>query len=170
MEEIVNRVANSTLVNLDLEEMYPKGNRVLFDLKDFLFDEAVLKEKDFRVQLKEHNWQQYKDCFVAISCSVDAIIPSWAYMLVATYLEKYAKTVIRGNLEQLESVLYFKVFDQMDWEKYRDAKVIIKGCSNLPVPESAYVEATRRLRPVAASIMYGEACSSVPLFKRSQKL
>ena len=164
--EIVNRVATSSLVTVDLEEFYTVGERVSFDMKESLFQGMILKEKDFRDYIKAHDWALYRDKLVAITCSVEAIIPTWAYMLLSVALQPYARKVFFGNLAELESHLFHEAVSAFPWEQYRDAKVVIKGCSKVDVPASAYVEVTNYLRPLAASIMYGEACSTVPLFKR----
>ncbi|QTD38736.1 DUF2480 family protein [Polaribacter batillariae] len=164
-EEIINRVASSQLKTFDLEEIYPQGERVLFDVKDWLFQELILKERDFRVFVKNHNWSQYKNKFVAITCSVDAIIPSWAFMLVATELTPFANKVVIGNLELLETVLYQELLQFIDFRDFTDAPVIIKGCANKPIPNAAYAFLIEKLQPIAKSIMFGEACSTVPLFK-----
>jgi hypothetical protein len=163
---IVNRVATSSLVSIDLEEFYTVGERVVFDMKECLFQGMILKEKDFRDFIKTHDWSGYRDKFVAITSSVEAIIPTWAYMLLSVSLQPFARKVFFGNLSELESHLFYDALSGFPWERYRDAKVVIKGCSKVEVPASAYVEVTNYLRPIAASIMYGEACSTVPLFKR----
>jgi hypothetical protein len=165
-KEIVNRVASSSLVSIDLEEFYTVGDRVVFDMKECLFQGMILKEKDFRDFIKANDWSRYQDKFVAITCSVDAIIPTWAYMLLSVALQPFARKVFFGTLSELEAHLFHDALSGFYWEQYRDAKVVIKGCSKVDVPASAYVEATNYLRPLAASIMYGEACSTVPLFKR----
>ncbi|WP_242203848.1 DUF2480 family protein [Aestuariivivens insulae] len=165
-DEIVNRVANSKLVTLDLEDYYPKGNRILFDIKDWLLEGLVLREKDFRTQALDHDWSQYQDAYVALTCSSDAIIPGWAYMLLGIYLEPIAKKVIVGDLEGLETVIYQDIITHLDTSEFEDKPIIIKGCSNKPVPQNAYIMLANKLKPIAKSIMYGEACSSVPLFKR----
>lgn len=165
-DEIINKVAQSGLITIDLEELYPAGERVLLDIKDRLFQGLILREKDFREFVSTHDWSQHKDKYVAVTCSADAIVPTWAYMLLAVSLEPYAKKVVFGDLEVLETVLYNEVLSKLDTKAYEGARVIIKGCSNLPVPRSAYVELTRILRPVAKSIMYGEPCSTVPLYKK----
>ncbi|KAA5820875.1 DUF2480 family protein [Algibacter amylolyticus] len=165
-DEIINRVANSKLVTLDLEDYYPKGNRVLFDIKDWLFEGFVLREKDFRAQVKAFDWSQYKDAYVALTCSSDAIIPGWAYMFLSIQLEPYAKKTIVGNLDNLETSIYQDIINTIDVSDYKDKPIIIKGCSNKPVPQNAYIMLANKLQTVAKSIMYGEACSSVPLFKK----
>jgi hypothetical protein len=163
---IINRVANSPLVTFDLEEYYHPGKRVLFDIKELLFEGLILKEKDFRAHVKNYDWSQYKDQNVAIWCSADAIIPTWAYMLLATRIAPHAHIVIFGTLEDLEKALYQQAISALDLNKYVDKKVVIKGCGKYAVPESAYVEITRLLTPVVSSIMYGEPCSTVPLYKK----
>ena len=164
--EIVNRVANSKLVTFDLEDFYPKGERVLFDIKDWLLEGFVLREKDFRESAKEFDWSIYKDAYVALTCSTDAVIPGWAYMLLTTYLSPYAIKVVVGDLDTLESILYSELIQGLDVSEYQDKPVIVKGCSRKPVPQNAYIQLIQRLQPVARSIMYGEACSSVPLYKK----
>ena len=166
MSEIVNRVAQSKLLTFDLEDYYPAGERVLLDIKEWLYEEIILKEKDFRAHVENHDWEQYKNVFVALCCSSEAIIPGWAYMLVSTKLQPYAKKVVLGSLEDLETTLFQAIIEDLDISDFKDKPVIIKGCSNKPVPPNAYLWATIKLQPVAKSIMYGEACSSVPLFKR----
>jgi hypothetical protein len=164
-DEIINKVANSGLMTIDLEEFYPKGERVLFDLKPLLFHELILKEKDFREFIKQHDWTVYKYKMVAITCTADAIVPTWAFMLVSIALEPFAKKIIFGNLETLEAILFSEVLTAINYSNYTDKRVVIKGCSNLPVSTNAYVELARGLRPFAKSIMYGEPCSTVPLYK-----
>ena len=164
-EEIINKVASSGLITIDLEEFYPKGERVLFDLKPLLFHELILKEKDFREFIKEHDWANYKDKMVAITCTADAIVPTWAFMLVSIALEPYAKKIIFGNLETLEAILFNEVLKSINYSDYQDKRIVIKGCGNLPVSTNAYVELVRGLKPFAKSIMYGEPCSTVPLYK-----
>ncbi len=163
---IVNRVAQSALKQLDLEKYYHQGARVEWDLKDCLYQGLILREKDFRDYLKEHSWEQYQGKNVAIICSADAIVPTWAYMLVAVHLEPHAHHMVFGDLEALEQSLFQRALQAIDWEEYHQAKVIIKGCSNYPVPEFAYVELVRHLMKYTQTIMYGEPCSTVPLFKR----
>jgi len=165
-DEIINKVAQSKLVTFDLEDYYPKGERKVLDVKDWLYEGFILREKEFRGYITDHDWEQYKDAFVALSCSTDAIIPGWAYMLVATKLQPYAKKVVQGNLVDLETAIYQKIIDNLDVTEFQDRLVIIKGCSNKPVPPNAYLFLTDKLVDVAKSVMYGEACSSVPLYKR----
>lgn len=165
-EEIVNRVANSALVTINLEDYYPKGQRILFDIKDWLFEGFVLREKDFRQQVSSFNWSQYKDCYLALTCSTDAIIPAWAYMLISLQLEPFAKKTIIGNLEALETSIYQDVINGLNVSEFENKPLIIKGCSKKPVPQNAYIMLASKLKPVAKSIMYGEACSSVPLYKK----
>ena len=164
-EKIINRVANSKLKTFDLEEIYPEGKRVLFDVKDWLFQELILKEKDFRTSVKNHDWSQYKNSFVAITCSVEAIIPSWAFMLVASEVIPFANKVVIGDLELLETTIYQELIGFLDFKDYVDSPVIIKGCANKPIPNSAYAFLIEKLQPIAKSIMFGEACSTVPLYK-----
>ncbi|RZV65896.1 MAG: DUF2480 family protein [Flavobacteriaceae bacterium] len=165
-DEIVNRVANSKLITFDLEEFYPEGERVALDIKDWLFEGLVLREKEFRASLKNHDWPQYQNNFVALHCSTDAVVPAWAYMLITTYLEPYAKKIVVGNLEDLEVTIFQEIINKLDVAQFKDKPVIIKGCSNKPVPMNAYIQITSKLKSVAKSVMYGEACSSVPLYKR----
>ncbi|NRD22311.1 DUF2480 family protein [Winogradskyella litoriviva] len=166
MDEIINRVANSKLKVIDLEDYYPEGKRVLFDIKDWLLEGLVLREKEFRVSVASHNWEQYQDCYVALHCSTDAIVPDWAYMLITLELQAYSKLSIIGSLEMLESLLYAEIISNLDLSEYQNAPVIIKGCSNKPVPSNALILLSQKLKPVVKSIMFGEACSSVPLFKK----
>lgn len=167
-EEIVNRVANSKLKVIDLEDFYPEGRRVLFDIKDWLLEGLVLREKDFRTHVKTHDWSQYKDCYVALYCSTDAVVPDWAYMLISIELQEYSRLTVFGSLEHLESILYASIISELDVSVYQDLPVIIKGCSHKPVPTNALVLLAQKLKPIAKSIMFGEACSSVPLFKRKK--
>jgi Protein of unknown function (DUF2480) len=164
--EIVNRVAQSGLITIDLGEFYPHGARMVLDIKDQLFQGMILREKDFREFVKTHNWTQYQDAYVAVTCSADAIIPDWAWMLLSVSLAPFAKKIVFGNLELLETVLYNELLAQLDVEQYKDARVVVKGCGDKPVPLTAYVELTRRLQPVVKSLMYGEPCSTVPVYKQ----
>ncbi len=167
-EEIINKVANSALEVFDLEDYYPNGIRTQLDISQWLLEGFLLKEKDFREALKNHDWKHYENHYVAINCSTDAIIPAWATILVTVYLSPFVKKVVTGNLEDLETALYQEIIPTLDFLKYQDKAVILKGCSKKPVPESAYIMAIQKLQPVARSIMYGEACSAVPLFKKAK--
>ncbi|HNP33803.1 MAG TPA: DUF2480 family protein [Flavobacterium sp.] len=167
-EEIINKVANSALEVFDLEDYYQNGIRTQIDISQWLFEGFLLKEKDFREALKNHDWQQYENHFVAINCSTDAIIPAWATILVTVYLTPFAKKIVVGNLSDLETSLYQEIIPTIDFTKYKEKPVILKGCSKKPVPESAYIMAIQKLQQFAKSIMYGEACSAVPLFKKAK--
>ena len=167
MEDIItNKVAESALITIDLEEYYPKGEPAVFDLKDHLFMGLILKEKDFRAVLQSYDWEQFRDKNVAITCSADAIIPVWAYMLVASYLNPVAKEVVFAEEKDIVQTLLLKNISQIKGEEYTDKRVVVKGCGDVSVPEAAYVEVTNKLRPFVKSIMYGEACSTVPVYKR----
>jgi hypothetical protein len=166
MSEIVNKVAQSKLVTFDLEAYYPAGRRLELDIRDWLFEGLLLREKDFRASAAAHDWQQYADAFVALHCSSGAIVPAWAFMLITTYLQPHARRVFLGGTEALETALYQDALNDVDVNAFRDKPIIIKGCSKKPVPPAAYLMAVQKLLPVARSIFYGEACSSVPLFKR----
>ena len=166
-EEIINRVANNqNLITFDLEEFYPKGIRTEFDIKKWLFQGLVLREKEFRTYVADHDWSQYKDHYVILPRITDAIIPGWAYLLLTSHLIPFAKKIVTGALEDLNSLLYEEIISNLDMSIYADKMIIIKGCTEKDVPESAYITLIQKLQPVAKRIMYGEACSSVPLFKR----
>ncbi|MBB5396309.1 MULTISPECIES: DUF2480 family protein [unclassified Mucilaginibacter] len=165
-ENIINKVAQSGLVTLDPAQFYAPGERVVYDIKDNLFHGLILREKDFREFVKTHDWAQYQGKNVAVTCTADAIVPAWAYMLLANRLAPYARQVVFGDAEVLETVLFVKEVSRLDVEQYRDQRVVIKGCGDIPVPVSAYVELTQRLTPVAKSLMFGEPCSTVPIYKR----
>ena len=164
--KIINKVTESLLTTVDLEEYAPKGEIAIFDLKDHLFMGLILKEKDFREALKIFDWEQYKDKLVAITCTVDAIIPMWAYMLVATNLQPVAKEVIFGQEKDILPNIWIKNVSAINGSDFLDKRVVVKGCGEHPIPEVAYVEITNKLRPYVKSIMYGEPCSTVPIFKR----
>lgn len=168
-EAIVNKVSESQLITLDLEEYYPKGETVLFDMKDHLFMGLILKEKEFREALKSLDLDAYKDKNVAITCTADAVIPMWAYMLVASKLQPSAKEIVFGDKDFLHKALFLKNLSAINPADYLDKRVVIKGCGELPISETAYVEVTKLLRPVAKSIMYGEPCSTVPIYKSPKK-
>ena len=169
MEEIINKVANSALDVFDLEDYYPKGIRTQIDISQWHLEGFILREKDFREQLKNHDWSQYQDQFVAIHCSTDAIVPAWASILVAIQLAPFTKKIINGTIEDLEASLYEELLTKIDYSVYKNKPVIIKGCSKKPVPMRAYVLAAHYLQPLARSIMYGEASSAVPLYKAPKK-
>ena len=164
--EIINRVANSALITIDLEDYYPNGTRVVFDIKDWLYKSLVLREKEFRAFVEMHDWDAYKDKYIALCCTSKAIIPGWADMLVRLRLSEIAKQVIIGDLEALETNIYYKIINDLDVSHCENKPVIVKGCSNKPVPQNAYLFLINKLQPVAKSIHYGEACSSVPLYKK----
>jgi len=169
MSEIINKVANSKLEVFDLEDYYPVGIRKEIDIAQWLFEGFILKEKDFRAYLNAHDWSQYQNCFVSLNCSTDAIIPAWASILVTVHVFPFAKKVVSGSLEDLETSLYANILPNLDYSVYKDKPVILKGCSKKPVPLSAYISVLQLLQPFAKSIMYGEACSAVPLFKAVNK-
>lgn len=164
-EEIINRVANSKLITIDLEDYYPQEKRVVIDIKDWLFQEIILKEQEFRAHLKNHNWEQYKDTYIALTCSSDAIIPSWAYLLISTHLNSYAKKIVVGNLELLETVIFNDIISVMDITNFKMKPIIIKGCADKPIPATAYTLLIQKIQSVAKTVMFGEACSTVPLYK-----
>lgn len=166
MEEIVNKVAQSGLLTIDLEDYYPKEETVEFDMKQHLFMEMILKEKDFRAALQTWDWEQYRNKNVAIFCSADAVIPFWAYMLVMTYLEPVANFAVFGSKEDVFKVQFMKNLAAIDVNEYADKRIVIKGCGDKGAGEAAYVEITRLLRPVVKSLMYGEPCSTVPIYKK----
>ena len=165
-KEIINRVAQSKLITFDLEELYQEGEREVLDITQWLYEGLILREKEFRAQLEEVDWTTYKDKFVALTCSSDAIVPGWAFMLVTLKLAPFTKKVVQGDLETLETVLYQEQLMDYDFSDFKDKPIIIKGCSNKPVPQNAYLMAISKIHQVAKSVMYGEACSAVPLFKR----
>jgi hypothetical protein len=165
-EEIVNKVAASALVQLDLEEYYPKEEIAVFDLKPLLFMELILKEKDFRESLQNYDWSPFQDKIVAVTCTTDAIIPLWAYMLVVSYLQPIARDIIYGDEKEAVKQVFVKNIQSIDTSQFEDKRIVVKGCGDLPVGEFAYMEITKRLRPVAKSVMYGEPCSTVPVFKK----
>jgi hypothetical protein len=167
-EQIINKVANSALITFNLEDYYEPGDRVLLDIKDQLYEGLVLREKDFRDFIKIHNWTQYENKLVAITCSTDAIVPTWAYMLLAIALRPFARRVIFGSLQELEIENYRNALSKIPWSDFKDAKIVIKGCSKVDVPVAIYVEVVNQLKPYAASLMFGEPCSTVPLFKKSK--
>jgi hypothetical protein len=166
-DEIINKVAESGLVTVDLEKYLPaKEELIVFDLKDFLFMGMILKEKDFREALKQQDWEEYRNKSVAITCSADAIIPVWAYMLVTSYLQPVAKETMVGNEKEMLKATILKNISSINAAEFEGKRVVLKGCGETPIDDFAYAEATRVLLPVAKSIMYGEPCSTVPVYKK----
>ena len=165
-DPVINKVAESGLVTIDLEKYYPGEEVAIFDLRDHLFMNSILKEKDFREALKSYDWEKFRNKKVAITCSVDAIIPVWAYMLATTYLQPVAVDVVVGNEKELHKTMFLKNLSKINVNEFADKKIVIKGCGEKAIGEFAYAEITKLLQPVAKSIMYGEPCSTVPIFKR----
>jgi hypothetical protein len=165
MDDIINKVANSGVVSLDLEEFYEPAERVLFDIKPLLYKELVLKEKDFREFIKTNDWTIYKNKIIGLVCTTDAIVPTWAYMLLTLALVPHAKKVFFGDLNDIEKLLFAEKLAQLDLELYKGARVVIKGCGEKEIPHNAFVQITSILQPIAKSIMFGEPCSTVPLYK-----
>ena len=165
-EEIINRVATSSLVTFDLEKYYTAGDRVLLDIRDQLYEGLILKEKDFREALRSLDWEPYRSKNVALTCSADAIIPVWAWMLAVSYLQPVAKDVVMGDINELQKRIFLKNIEGLKIEEFADKRVVVKGCGEVTIEPYAYAEITRRLRPVVKSIMYGEPCSTVPIYKK----
>ena len=165
-DQIINKVSNSSLITFDLEEYYQPGERVLIDITNQLYEGIILKEKDFRAFIKTHDWLAYQNKFVAITCSADAIIPTWAYMLISIALKPFAKDIVFGTISDLEVEIFRKALQKVDWSVFKNAKVVVKGCSKVEVPASIYVEATNQLMNYVSSLMFGEPCSTVPLYKK----
>ncbi|HLG40199.1 MAG TPA: DUF2480 family protein [Chitinophagaceae bacterium] len=165
-DPIINKVAESGLITLDPAKYYPKGETAIFDLKDFLFMGLILKEKDFREALKNIDWEKYRDKNVAIVCTADAIIPVWAYMLLSSYLQPVAKEIVMGDEKELHKTIFLKNISQIDVNEFADKRVVLKGCGETPIGDFVYMELTKLLRPVVTSIMYGEPCSTVPVYKK----
>jgi Protein of unknown function (DUF2480) len=163
---IINKVADSGIISLDLEEFYPKEKTIVFDLKDFLFMGLILKEKDFREALKNLDWSVYSNSNIAVTCTADAIVPMWAYMLIASYLQPIANEIVFGNENKLIEEILLKRINSLDASIYNDKRVVVKGCGDIKIPETAYLQITNKLRPFAKSIMYGEPCSTVPIYKK----
>lgn len=171
MEDIIiNKVAQSALLTVDLQKFYPEGEIAIFDLKDYLFMELILKEKDYREALKNLDWSIYQDKFVAVTCSTDAIIPLWAYMLAVSYIEPFANDIVFGNEKEVFGILFLKNLLKIDAKEFEGKRVVVKGCGDKKIPEIAYIEITKILRPVVKSIMYGEPCSTVPIFKAPKNI
>lgn len=167
MEPIINKVAESSLLTIDLESFYPKEPIAPFDLKEFLFMGLILKEKDYRTALQQLDWNSYQDKLVYITCTADAIIPMWAYMLAASYLQPVAKAIVFGDEKKLIENIMLQNISSINPDEYIDKRVVVKGCGDISIPEIAYVEITNKLRPIAKSIMYGEPCSTVPIYKKA---
>jgi len=165
--EIINRVANSNLITIDLESLRNPGERILIDIKDQLYQELILREKEFRAFIKNTDWSIYQGKNVAVTCTSDAIIPNWAFMLLASALQPYVNILVLGDLDKLEEQLFSSAINGIDVEQYRNARVVIKGCSKELVPSAAYFQITNKLVPVVASLMFGEPCSTVPVFKNT---
>ena len=166
-DEIINKVAESGLITIDLEKYLPQKTEIeVFDLKDFLFMGMILKEKDFREALKKHDWEKYRDKNVAITCSADAIIPVWAYMLVTTYLQPVARETLVGSESEIYKTVFLRNISSINPSEFSEKRIVLKGCGETPIDDFAYAEATRKLMPVAKSIMYGEPCSTVPVYKK----
>ena len=165
-DPIVNKVAESGLITLDPAEYYPREASKTFDLKDFLFRGLVLKEKDFREALKNLDWEQYRDKNIAVTCTADAIIPVWAWMLVASYLQPVAKEILMGDEKELHKIIFLRNLSRINIDEFADKRIVVKGCGDTPIGEFVYMELTRLLQPVARSIMYGEPCSTVPVYKK----
>jgi len=166
MSEVVNRLANSPLITFKLEDYHPEGERVVLDIKDQLFQGLILRERDFRAWAKEHNWSQYEGKHVAITCSTEAIIQTWAWMILETKLQPFVKSVVFGTEEDLEQYLWMNKLNEINWDEFEDRPVVLKGCSDIDIPTSIYVEATRRLMPRVKKLSFGEPCSTVPVYKR----
>ena len=163
---LLNKVAESGLVTINLEAFYPKEEIAVFDLKDFLFMGLILKEKDFRAAMQATDWENYRNKNVAVTCTADAVIPVWAYMLVAVNLQPLAKNIFVGNEAALIDTLILKNIDAFNVDEFAGKRIVIKGCGDLSIHESAYLAITTKLRPQAKSIMYGEPCSTVPVYKK----
>lgn len=167
-EEIVNKVAKSPLVTLDLGDYYPQGERKVLDIAPWLLEGIMLREKDFRESVQQHPWSKYLNTYVAVHCSTDAIVPQWAYMLLAAHLAPYAHKVVYGDAAILESFIMEKAIDAIDVEEYKNKPVIVKGCGDRPIPNHAYLHLAAVLQPVVKTLMFGEACSTVPVYKKKK--
>ena len=168
MDTIVNKIAASGIITLDPADFLPEEGIIVFDLKPFLFRELILKEKDFRESLKNHEWEQYRNKIVTLTCTADAIIPMWANMLVTAYLQPVAKEIVFGDNEEAIKQIAIKTIDQIDTEQYRDQRIVLKGCGDKSVPPDVYIALMKKLQPVVKSVMFGEPCSTVPVYKQKK--
>ena len=169
-DTIINKVAESGLITIDLADYYPKEQIAMFDLKQHLYMGLILKEKEFREALKSLDWEVYKNKVVGLTCSADAVIPPWAYMLIVSYLQPVAKDVVLGNEKEVTKAIFLKNIANINVSAFADQRVVVKGCGDIPVGEFAYIEITKLLRPVAKTIMYGEPCSTVPIYKKDRRV
>lgn len=167
-DEIVNRVTSSKLINIDLTDFIPKGQRKIIYLSDWLYEGIILKELDFRNKIEEHNWQQYQNSFVVIQPAKDAIVPSWAYLLLTSQLTGIAQKIVVGEFQELEDLLLIESLEKIDYSIYKEKQIIIKGCSNVVISNNAYSFLIQKLKPLVKSLMFGEACSNVPLYKQKK--
>ena len=165
-DPLINKVAESGLITIDPANYYPTEDIKLFDLKDFLFMGLILKEKDFREALKNFDWEQYRNKYVAVTCSADAIIPVWAWMLIATFLQPIANEIVMGDEKELHKTIFLKNLSRINVDEFTDKRIVVKGCGETPIGDFVYMELTKLLQPVAKSIMYGEPCSTVPVYKK----
>lgn len=164
--EIVNKVSNSQLITIDLEDFIPKGQRKTILLTDWLYDRIILKELHFRTKIVEHNWEQYQDSFVVIQPAEDAIVPNWAYLLLTSQLTSIAQKIVVGTPQDLEDHLLLEAIEKIDYSVYKNKMIIVKGCSKVAISNNAYALLIQRLKPIIKSLMFGEACSNVPLYKQ----
>ncbi|WP_234572902.1 DUF2480 family protein [Rhodohalobacter sp. 614A] len=169
MSEIVNKIQQSKLETVDLEKFAAGVQIFELDLKDFLFQELILKESEYREKMEAHNWEQYEGSYLAVTCSTDAIIPKWAYMLVVQHAAAHSMDVLFGNKQEAMSQIFRQKIDQTDWTKYEDRFVLLKGCSKIDVPADVYMYATKKLLPLVKKLMYGEACSNVPIYRKKRE-
>jgi len=165
-DPLINKVAESGLITIDPANYYPREDMKLFDLKDFLFMGLILKERDFREALKNFDWEQYRDKNVAVTCSADAIIPVWAWMLIATCLQPIANEIVMGDEKELHKTIFLKNLSRININEFTGKRIVVKGCGETPIGDFVYMELTKLLQPVAKSIMYGEPCSTVPVYKK----
>ena len=165
-DEIINRVSNSDLITIDLSDYAPKETITILDIKDFLFEGIFLKEKEFRTSLKEFDFSAYTNKTVALNCSTDAIVPMWAFMLITSYLNNIASEIHFGTKEEVFQKKFSENIDSFDASEFEGKKVIVKGCGQIPLTEALYIAITKKLQNTVNSLMFGEACSAVPVFKK----